>query len=118
MNRRKRGGQPGNKNAIGHGAPKKNRNAVGHGAPLGNKNAYKFGIYERLWPRYRSEKEYRDQAVARQDARSFLHRRVLIEYLEQAGYQINDLQCLSDIDLELLLGDVVCNQCMQPNVQL
>ena len=36
MIKRKRGGQPGN------------RNAVGHGAPWGNTNAYKHGVYERL----------------------------------------------------------------------
>ena len=29
--RKKRGGQPGNKNAVGHGAPKGNQNAVKHG---------------------------------------------------------------------------------------
>ena len=38
MNKRKRGGQPGNKNAIG------NR---GGGAPSGNKNARKSGFYEK-----------------------------------------------------------------------
>ena len=38
--RRKRGGQPGNKNAVG------NR---GGGAPPGNKNAWKNGMYESLW---------------------------------------------------------------------
>lgn len=37
---RKRGGQPGNKNAVG------NR---GGGAPPGNKNAWKNGNYESLW---------------------------------------------------------------------
>jgi len=35
---RKRGGQPGNKNGVGHGAPK------------GNKNALKHGIYSRYLP--------------------------------------------------------------------
>ena len=34
---RRRGGQPGN------------RNAAGHGAPRGNQNALKHGLYERLW---------------------------------------------------------------------
>jgi uncharacterized protein YjcR len=34
--KRRRGGQPGNKNAVGHGAPR------------GNKNAFKHGAYERL----------------------------------------------------------------------
>ena len=29
--KRKRGGQPGNKNAVGHGAPKGNQNATKHG---------------------------------------------------------------------------------------
>jgi uncharacterized protein YjcR len=38
--RRKRGGQPGNQNAVG------NR---GGGAPPGNKNAWKHGMYESLW---------------------------------------------------------------------
>ncbi len=35
--KRKQGGQPGNKNAVGHGAPK------------GNKNNYKHGIYESIY---------------------------------------------------------------------
>lgn len=38
--RRKRGGQPGNKNAAGNS---------GGGAPPGNKNAWKHGEYESLW---------------------------------------------------------------------
>ena len=48
--KRKRGGQPGNKNAIGNrgGAPVGNRNAVGYGAPYGNKNAVKTGEYESI----------------------------------------------------------------------
>ena len=47
MEKRKRGGQPGNRNAVGHGAPKGNKNAVGHGAPRGNRNAEKHGRYSR-----------------------------------------------------------------------
>ena len=43
MEKRKRGGQPGNQNAKGHGAPIGNCNAVGHGAPFGNCNAMKHG---------------------------------------------------------------------------
>jgi len=46
--KRRRGGQPGNRNAAGHGAPRGNRNAVGHGPRLGNKNALKHGLYERI----------------------------------------------------------------------
>lgn len=48
--KRKRGGQPGNQNAIGNhgGAPIGNKNAVGHGAPFGNKNALKHGLYSRF----------------------------------------------------------------------
>lgn len=48
--KRKRGGQPGNKNAVGNhgGAPIGNRNAVGHGAPYGNKNALKHGFYSKI----------------------------------------------------------------------
>ncbi len=45
MELRKRGGQPGNRNAVGHGAPSGNQNAVGHGAPFGNANAFKHGRY-------------------------------------------------------------------------
>lgn len=37
VTKRKRGGQPGNKNGVGHGAPK------------GNKNNYKHGLYERIY---------------------------------------------------------------------
>ena len=45
---RKRGGQPGNKNAAGpHGFG--NRNAAGHGAPLNNRNAWKHGVYSLGW---------------------------------------------------------------------
>jgi len=43
--RKKRGGQPGNKNAKGKGVPKKNQNAAGHGAPKGNRNAETHGAY-------------------------------------------------------------------------
>ncbi len=48
--KRKRGGQPGNKNAVGNrgGAPFGNRNAAGHGAPYGNKNAVTHGLYETI----------------------------------------------------------------------
>lgn len=48
--KRKPGGQPGNKNALGNhgGAPYGNTNAVGHGAPRGNKNAIKHGLYETI----------------------------------------------------------------------
>ena len=38
--KRKRGGQPGNKNAVGNKG----------GAPIGNQNARKAGIYSRLDP--------------------------------------------------------------------
>lgn len=48
MEKKRRGGQPGNQNAKGHGAPIGNRNACGHGAPLGNKNALKHGLYETI----------------------------------------------------------------------
>ncbi len=49
--KKKRGGQPGNGNAKGHGAPKGNKNALGNhgGAPKGNKNALVSGKYERIW---------------------------------------------------------------------
>ncbi|MDF2537712.1 MAG: hypothetical protein K0S76_733 [Herbinix sp.] len=45
--KRKRGGQPGNKNALGNkgGAPIGNQNASGHGAPHGNRNAITHGLY-------------------------------------------------------------------------
>ena len=47
MTSRKRGGQPGNKNAVGNkgGAPCGNQNAVGYGAPHGNRNAVIHGLY-------------------------------------------------------------------------
>lgn len=48
MEKRKRGGQPGNRNAAGHGAPLGNKNAVGHGAPIGNRNAEKYGFHSRI----------------------------------------------------------------------
>lgn len=37
QNKKKRGGQPGNKNAVGSGAP------------VGNKNAYKHGVYSKIY---------------------------------------------------------------------
>jgi hypothetical protein len=45
--KRSRGGQPGNKNAVGNkgGAPYGNTNASGHGAPRGNRNAVVHGLY-------------------------------------------------------------------------
>lgn len=47
MTLRKRGGQPGNRNAVGNkgGAPCGNKNAVGYGAPHGNRNAVIHGLY-------------------------------------------------------------------------
>lgn len=44
---RKKGGQPGNKNAIGNkgGAPHGNRNSIGHGAPYNNQNSVTHGLY-------------------------------------------------------------------------
>ena len=44
---RKKGGQRGNKNAVGNqgGAPKNNKNAIGYGAPSGNQNATTHGLY-------------------------------------------------------------------------
>lgn len=45
MEKRKRGGQPGNQNAKGHGAPIGNQNACRHGAPFGNLNAMKHGQF-------------------------------------------------------------------------
>ena len=48
---KKRGGQKGNKNAVGHGAPEKNRNAETHGAyskvyfdDLGDEDPYTYRI--------------------------------------------------------------------------
>lgn len=50
--RRKRGGQLGNKNAVGHGAPEGNTNAVGNngGAPERNSNAEKHGLFKKFLP--------------------------------------------------------------------
>lgn len=39
LQKRKKGGQPGNKNSVGHGAP------------VGNQNATKFGVYSRYIPK-------------------------------------------------------------------
>lgn len=46
---KKRGAQPGNRNAVGHGAPIGNQNAVGHGAPEGNQNALIHGGYSKIF---------------------------------------------------------------------
>lgn len=46
---RKRGAQPGNKNAVGHGAPIGSKNAAGHGAPIGNQNSLVHGGYSRVF---------------------------------------------------------------------
>lgn len=50
--KRKRGGQPGNGNAKGHGAPKGNQNGLGNkgGAPKGSQNARKHGFYSKFIP--------------------------------------------------------------------
>lgn len=47
---KQKGGQPGNKNAVGNsgGAPEGNQNAIGHGAPERNKNAVTTGEFETL----------------------------------------------------------------------
>ena len=46
---KKRGAQPGNRNAVGHGAPIGNQNAVGHGAPEGNQNRRVHGGYSKIF---------------------------------------------------------------------
>jgi uncharacterized protein YjcR len=52
VTKRKRGGQPGNKNGVGHGAPK------------GNKNNYKHGLYERIyWDTLDEEEQQMIQAM-------------------------------------------------------
>lgn len=56
--KKKRGGQPGNKNAIGN---------KGGGAPLFNKNALKHGIYIIYPPRSMKEKDYLIKAEQRQE---------------------------------------------------
>lgn len=50
--KKKPGGQPGNGNAKGHGAPFGNKNAVGNngGAPPGNQNAATHGYYSKYIP--------------------------------------------------------------------
>lgn len=57
--KRKSGGQIGNKNAAGHGAPRGNKNALGNdgGAPNRNTNAVKTGEYQTLWLEYLTEEE-------------------------------------------------------------
>lgn len=57
MEKRKRGGQPGNQNAKGHGAPAGNQNAAGHGAPFGNTNALQHGNYS-IYRGYRQNNLY------------------------------------------------------------
>ena len=57
MEKRKRGGQPGNRNAAGHGEPAGNRNAAGHGAPFGNNNALQHGSYS-IYRGYRKNSLY------------------------------------------------------------
>lgn len=49
--RKNKGGQPGNKNALGNngGAPDGNKNALGYGAPKQNKNAVTTGEFETLF---------------------------------------------------------------------
>lgn len=47
---KKKGGQPGNKNALGHGAPEQNKNALGYGAPEKNNNAEKHGFFSKYLP--------------------------------------------------------------------
>lgn len=57
--KKKPGGQPGNKNAKGHGPPLGNENAKGNngGAPIGNKNALITGKYERIFKDCLDEEE-------------------------------------------------------------
>lgn len=57
--KKKRGGQPGNGNARGHGAPIGNDNAKDNkgGAPPRNGNAIKTGEYQTIWTDYLTEEE-------------------------------------------------------------
>jgi uncharacterized protein YjcR len=58
VTKRKRGGQPGNKNGVGHGAPK------------GNKNNYKHGLYERIyWDTLNDEEMQMIQAMNYEEER-------------------------------------------------
>lgn len=69
--RRKKGGQPGNKNAIGNkgGAPRGNKNASGHGAPHGNRNAVIHGLYSHIGIYARSPFNYK--ALSKSDKAIF-----------------------------------------------
>lgn len=57
--KRKPGGQPGNGNAKGHGAPLGNKNGQGNngGAPPRNTNAVKTGEFQTIWLDYLSDEE-------------------------------------------------------------
>ena len=59
VTKRKPGGQPGNGNAKGHGAPLGNKNGEGNngGAPPRNTNAVKTGEFQTIWLDYLSEEE-------------------------------------------------------------
>lgn len=57
--KKKRGAQPGNLNALNNrgGAKKGNKHAVGHGAPEYNTNAVVTGEYQTIWDELLTEKE-------------------------------------------------------------
>ena len=59
VTKRKPGGQPGNGNAKGHGAPLGNKNGEGNngGAPPRNTNAVKTGEFQTIWLDYLSDEE-------------------------------------------------------------
>ena len=59
VTKRKPGGQPGNENAKGHGAPLGNKNGQGNngGAPPRNTNAVKTGEFQTIWLDYLSDEE-------------------------------------------------------------
>ena len=80
--KRNRGGQPGNKNAIGNkgGAPIGNSNAAGYGAPKGNRNAVIHGLYSHTGIYARSAFDY--------NLLSGLDKDLFNEVLRDTGYNI------------------------------
>lgn len=88
VTKKKSGGQPGNRNSVGHGAPKGNKNAVGNkgGAPKGNNNGLKHGFFKLIFPDDEETQEILNEIQAKSPLQ-ILWEQIQIQYLAIARAQ-------------------------------
>lgn len=94
--KRKRGGQPGNKNAIGNNG----------GAPEGNQNAYKHGCYSRILSKTLSEDEKELFANGTEDVEGLLMEQIDIFSVRELRF-MKAIQHYKNIEGGLAVSEVI-----------